>query len=329
MARRQTRRERSNKGSGKYDVLILPEGVEKYKSPKKAGDFAFDMFEWEMTDKHPDVILDGKDSGIDDPAVPGDMTNMLTYHVHRNVGPEGVNVICPKKTFGGKCPICEHQFKLADQFGTWKVDEVKSLFPQERIAHWIIDLNAKEEKPIVLDNAVSTFYENLERAYNKRVKKKGEFYYADVEEGFTIEGSTIEKSLGSGGSYFVFSDISFEERIDEYDESILDEITPLEEFLKVSSYKEIEALFFAEDESDEEDEAEEEEEEEKPARKSRRSARRSEAKEEEDDDDEEEEEKPVRKSRRRKSADDDEPFESGARKRRRRSSEDEDEEMPF
>lgn len=247
MARR--RRERENiGGSDKYKVLDLPEGITLYKPGTEEFDFRIDMLEWVATAKHPDVILDAKNSDIKDKIKPGDIVNTLTFHVHRNIGPEGKTVVCPKRTFGHKCPICEHQVEVAEENGNnWKANAVKALYPSERVAIYLVDLEG-ENTTQVYETGPSVFMEELEKAQARYEKKHGTMDYSSLTDGYTLEGYTSKKPLPSGGNYLQFGGFEFEKRKKQYGDKMYDELEPLENFLIVKSYEELSAILYGNDE---------------------------------------------------------------------------------
>jgi hypothetical protein len=266
-----TRRQRGGGAStSKYDVMEYSNGIEKYKSPKEEGDFSFDILEWACTKDHPDVILDSKDRTIDDKLKPGDMVHSLTFHVHRNIGPDGQTVICPKRTFGEKCPICEAQVEVAEQHdNNWKHPDVKALFPSERVAHFIIDNDSKDREVKVFEAAPSTFIDELEKAYSMRRKKKGDFEFASLTDGYTVEGYTTLKQIGDKIKYLTYGGFSFEKR----EEIEIDDLPPMESFLKTFTYDQLKDIFYGNDV--EEPEPEPETTEEEPVRRRRRAVERT------------------------------------------------------
>lgn len=275
-----------------------------------------------------------------------------TFHVHTNVGANNVKVLCPKRTFNDKCPICEYQAQLKKKKGNHK-EEIKALYPRDRQLFCVIDDSDDEETIQVWDISTHLFGNLL---MEKIDEDKPLAVFADMEEGYTLEVTFKQDSIGTN-KFMTAVEIEFEER-DELDDDLIDEAPNLDELLVALPYEELEELFFEvppdedddedDDDDDDDDDEDDEEEEEKPSR--RRTRRRRKSKDDDEDDDEddedddddddeddEEEEKPKRRSRkgrksrsRRASKDDDDDDDDEdekpkrSRSRRKKSKDDDD-----
>jgi len=163
--------------------------------------------------------------------------------------------------YGKPCPICDERTKL------WKEnpDEAKKLYPKRQRAFVVDDLMEKEEglklfvtpDPEMKPDGFFHYelVETLKDLGSDDVKP-----FDDVEDGSMITFKSKKEKLGSGG-YFIFKNLSFEERKDQYDQDIIDESFQLDKMLHIPTYDEVSASFFGleddqEDEDDEDDEPE-------------------------------------------------------------------------
>lgn len=232
-----------------------------------------------------------------------------SYYVHRNVGSNNDTYVCPNKTFGKPCPICEFAAKRRNN-GAAK-EELRELQPKQRDLFHVIDLNDDPKKVMLWD--VSTFL--FTKALDQQVADEddADFCYADLQDGKTLKIRFEKKNFG-GREFFETNRIDFVDRKKGYKDSILDQTVPLDDIIVCPSYKELEAAFFMDGEGSGLDDDEDEDE-----PKSRRPiSRRA-----EDDDDEEEDAKPARK---RPVEDDEEDEEETPKPSRKKPVKEEDEE---
>ena len=272
------KQKKSGKGRGYID---LPKGIEFLKLPDNARSIKLDFLPYIVTsNNHPEK---DEKNGV---ALPGTPWYRLPIRVHTNVGADNERVIC-RKTFGGKCPVCDYQLKRIKE-GADK-EEFKLLYPQERSLYIVIPIGVKdlEEKPYVWDMSDFLFQETLIEELQED---------PDNEDFFTLDnGKTLElrlkwKEIGKSNFPEVVS-VKFEDR-EPYGEEVMTDCPSLDDCVKVLSFQELEAKFFdlQEEDAGKLEEKEEEPEDEPPARSKRYS--RSEKKEEPEP--EPEAEKPTR-----------------------------------
>ena len=323
-------------------TLNIPDGkdIEFFKVKKKK--YLLDVIPYITTaDKHPD----GCEAG--------ELWPNRRYFVHRNVGSDERSYVCPNKTFGKPCPICEYAAKRQKQ-GADK-DELSALRPKERDLIHVIDVEEDPKKVLLWD--VSSFL--FTKALLSQLADEDDpvvYSYAELDGGYTLKIRFKKETLG-GREFYEAERIDFVERKKPYKESILDQTLPLDDILTCPSYKELEAAFYmdeerTEEEEDEEDtpkpkaksvrkppvvEDEDEDEDEEEAPKPRTSKRRAEPEEDEDEDtplpsedeeDEEDEPKPKKGRGKKKpepEEDEDDDDEPPSRRRKAAPKEDEDE----
>lgn len=336
---------RDSQGFG-LTCLKIPSDVEIFKPSKKVHNL--DIIPYVVTDpKHPDRG-DDEESG----AQVGTLWYSRRYFVHRNVGANRDTYVCPRKTWGQRCPICEYMDARREE-GAEK-EELAELRPKERQLFNVIDLDEDPDKIKLMDSSYHLFGNQL----NKDVLEGDEEYdgFAELEGGYTLK-ARFEKKSFQKNEFWECDRIDFKPRKSDYDEDIVEDTVPLDDILVKVPYKELEKIFImgsnedeeedeeetppkktirrkSRDEEDERDEDEDEEEDRKSSKKTRRVKSRDEEEDEDDDDEEEEKsrrKKPIKKSSKKVEEDEDEDDdeeeeeeEKPSRKRRKSKPEPED-----
>ena len=261
-----------NRGGGSY--LNTPDKISFFK-PKK-GAMELDILPYRVTvDDHPEV---GK----------GELWYQRTIFVHYGIGIEEKAYLCPR-TVKKKCPICEHLAQLkrdpdADE------DLIKQLRPKERELYNVIDLSGDSKDPMLWEISFFNFGETLAEEIREG-EDPAVADFAELKDGKTLKVRFKESTLGTT-KFLQASKIDFEDRDEDYDESVLEDVADLDKMLNVLPYDALEKIFL---ENGTEDEVAE-----KPARKVRKEEPEEKEKEEKEKEEKEkeEEEQPVKKSRR-------------------------------
>ena len=223
--------ERESTGGGGW--LNIESDVEFF-NPKK-GRNIFDILPYEVTvDNHPEVAA-------------GELWYQRTVWVHYGIGAEEKSYVCPLKTIGKKCPICEHRAALmkdpdADD------DMIKELKPREREL-----FNVRHDDEIKL----FTFsYHLFGKQLEEEVREGNDEYagFADLDGGCTLKVRFSEKKLGRN-KFLEASRIDFTQKDDE-SESVLEEVQNLDEVLKILPYDDLEGVYWETQEEKEEDKPE-------------------------------------------------------------------------
>jgi len=292
--------------SSSYGYLNLPKGVRVFSMKKKTRSIFLDILPYEVTDeKH----LDRYDP--EERAVPGTLWYKKPFKVHRGVGADDQTVVC-RGTIKKKCPICEYVAERLKAGAAW--DDMKDSTAKDRNLYIVQPINSDEhEEELYIWDISQYLFQNELNDQLEENEENGVF--PDLEEGKTLEVKFKWKKFGK--NYFSETrDISFEDRDEAYDESILDEVPNLDEVLQIMTYQEMHDLYFEMDEADEDDDApveteDDEQEEKKPTRRKKKPAKKEpEPEEEEEPEDEPEEDiKPTRRRKKpaEKEEDEDEP----------------------
>jgi len=249
--------QKTKQAGSQYGYLNLPQGVGIY-SPEPGGKAWLDILPYEVTDKrHPDR---DDELGI---AIPGELWWKRPFKIHRNIGSENDAVVC-LSSIGKKCPICEYR---ADQIkkGADK-EETDALKTSARNLYVVIPKRSRkyEEKPHIWD--ISQFlFQNL---LTEELEEDDNYdRFPDLEQGFTLRIRFDSQTIGNSKPFAEASRIDFEERKEQYNEDILDDIPDLDEVLNILSYSQLEAKFLEMDNEPEPEDNIEEEESSKETRK--------------------------------------------------------------
>jgi hypothetical protein len=223
-----------------------------------------------------------------------------TYWVHRGVGADENTYVCPKKTSGGKCPICDHRAKLAMDSDSDE-DMMKRLAPKERQLWNVFDNGDPDKGVQVWDVSHHLFGKRLDTEIRGADEDDGFEFFADPEEGFTLRVTFEDKSF-AGYAYVEAASINFKARSTPLKAEVLDAANVLDDLLIVKTFEDLKAIFLqtgddeaADDDDDDDTDDDDEEEDEKPAKKSKPAAKskpvaKKKPPVDDDDDDDDEEE---------------------------------------
>lgn len=284
-------RKKAAESSSGSSSVNLPAGVSFSKLVK--GRMFLDILPYEVTkENHPEKI-----------AV-GDMWYSREYGMHFNVGPDERAVLCPKGTFGKRCPICEEYARLKKDVDADE-DVVSALKPKRRELFNVV--NVEEDRGFsVLDVSFYLFGNSLKTEIQEGDEEIAAFSHPD--DGFTLKLRVVENTQLTN-AFLEVDRIDFEDREDEVSDEELENAVLLDDALECLEYDELSDILHGKATSSkkkkDDDEEEEtpkrrrrkpvaEEEEEAPKRRRRRPAK------------EEEEEEPAPRRRRRKPAKEDE-----------------------
>lgn len=252
---------RRKSAASSYGYLNLPKGLKVYNPKPGSKNNYLDFMPYEVKEeRHPDR------NDERDIATVGSLWYKRPFKTHRNIGVDEDTVIC-LKSFGKKCPICEHKDKLAKDGEDW--ESIKHLNPSNRNLYVVIPIDSRDyEGTLYLWDISQYLFQDL---LDDELDEEDNRSFPDLETGKTLKIRFDASTIGKGKPFAEASRIDFEDR-EAYDEDILNDIPSLETLLNVLSYKELEAKFFDLDEEEEAKESftetkEEEEEVRKPIRR--------------------------------------------------------------
>jgi len=260
---------------GGTPLFDLPDDVEMLAVTK--GENRIDIIPYEVSvSNHPEVSK-------------GETWCERTFYIHRGIGPEENWYVCPYKTMGDPCPICEERARLKKDENADE-ETLKALKPSMRqlfnvlnddgdvvpwaFPHWNFGMLLEEEVRQSNDDTIGSFYE--------------------LQGGKTLVVRFKERTSAKG-SYLEASRIDFEDRKD-IDEDVLKDAFDLDKILVVLSYEELEKSFLGTVASDTDNKDSDKDPDD--SRDSRRSHRASRADKDKDDPDPDKDERDTRRRRR-------------------------------
>jgi hypothetical protein len=184
-------------------------------------------------------------------ADPGTLHYERTFYVHRGIGADQNSYVCPAKTCGERCYICEYRAKLSkDPDADEKL--IKDLFPKQRQLFNVIDTKERDKGVQLLEISYHLFGKVLDREIQNADEDDDYRSFAELEGGKTLKLG-VEEQHAEGNSWLSVVSINFRERKDDYDEDILEEAVCLDDILRIKDYDELKEIFL-QTESDDEDE---------------------------------------------------------------------------
>ena len=232
--------------------------VKMFTAPKK-GSMNIDIIPFQITESENPKLKRTRR-----PLPLGSEIGQLIVYVHKAVGPQFNDVICPNWNFGKPCPICEERARLTakgwENLSKEEKDIARSLKPKERAIYNVIDKTDKDNPNEIKLFEFSTFcfHEPMVKSIKNHQEELDEVMVVDdLEEGWSVKCFANEETLEGGkGTFIKYGDFRFMKR-DPFDESFLENAYPLDKMLVKHSYEDIKSMMFI---ASEEDEMEEEEE---------------------------------------------------------------------
>jgi len=189
----------------------------------------------------------------------GEWSYVVDLWVHYNVGPENMPIVCPKRNFDKRCPICEHMQKTRLEKADW--DAIR---PKRRTVYlvWPHDEEGKLEKiGVHIWDVSHYFFENHIDELAKKPRGGGFviFHHPSKEEGKQIrfivksEGSFTTKD-GQKVESKAFSGHQFLDRDADLPDKIMDQAMKihLDELINMRiNYDDINKIFMGDEEEDE------------------------------------------------------------------------------
>lgn len=197
----------------------------------------------------------------------GNMDYKLEVPIHNL--PEGRRVLCLNWALRKPCPVCEEITNMQERGDEEK--KWKPLTAKWRCFYNVIDKEEPKKGVQIIEMSFYLFEKYLKEEAIKG--KNGIVPFASLDEGRTIVIKGKKKSIGEGKSKTSFvecDDIELEKRKEEYDESVLEKVYPLDKMLIVPTPEEVSEIFYEGEVSMGKKGKKYEEEEEKPKKKVKR-----------------------------------------------------------
>jgi hypothetical protein len=167
-----------------------------------------------------------------------------TFWVHKGIGVDNEMFLCPSKTLGEKCPICEYRASLASKAARDEdtYDLVKTLEPKERQLFNVIDTKMPDKGIQVWDISKHLFGKDLLKEVRNADERDhwDEFYY--LKQGWTLKLGVEERSY-NGRSFPAVDTIHFREREKDYPEETAEDAPCLDDCLIAPEYEDLKKTF--------------------------------------------------------------------------------------
>ena len=223
--------------SGVPEYLKIPSNIKMF-NPVAGKEYELDFLPYIVTDpKHLE-----RDDKIDQ-AIPGNLWYRKPYITHRDIGIDNKRILC-LKTFGKKCPVCEHFAERKDEGADWDT-ELKLIAQKQRSLYAVVVLNSKDYDPdsIYLFDFSDFLFQDLLKE-ELEMDESNEIF-PSLEEGMTL---VVRFRQGKNGKFAEASRINFKKRVAQYDPGIIDEVPKLDECFHIPTYEQINEMFWELDE---------------------------------------------------------------------------------
>lgn len=191
--------------------------------------------------KHPEVVAGRRKVGQWD--------YLLDVWVHRNLGPNKKDMLCPKSTYGKACPACEERQKLYDE---GRDEEAKAFTPSRRAIYnvQLIGRNGPEDAPMIFATSHQCFNKELIEEAGASSKGPVPIPFASIgPDGKVVSFRVSEKALGSS-KFCEAKSFQFLDRDEEISDEVLEQCVSLDEHLIVPTSKQILDAMYGNDEDD-------------------------------------------------------------------------------
>ena len=226
----------ANKDNTQFGSIIdnskIPEGIGFWKC--SFADHSIDYIPFVAGPNMPKLFENDKKKAIKE----GEFIWSVDLWTHGRVGVQEYPYVCPAKTNGEPCPICEH---LQQNRDTYSKEEYGRISATRQTIHliWCHDNSEEEAKGIQLWQIAYYFMEKTLKGIAGQGKGGGTNPYFDPDIGkkvaFTKEGS---------GSKWKFLYHAFVDRDEPIPDKILDQAFSLDSVVKYASYDEIHEAFY-------------------------------------------------------------------------------------
>lgn len=191
--------------------------------------------------KHPEVVAGRRKVGQWD--------YLLDVWVHRSMGPNKKDMLCPKSTYGKACPACEERQKLYDE---GRDEEAKAFTPSRRVIYNIqlIGRNGPEDAPMIFATSHQCFNKELIEEATASSKGPVPIPFASIgPDGKVVSFRVSEKALGSN-KFCEAKSFQFLDRDEEISDEVLEQCVSLDGHLIVPTTKQILDAMYGNDEDD-------------------------------------------------------------------------------
>ena len=181
----------------------------------------------------------------------GDPDFVMILDIHEYVGPNKVSIICPNRTFGKACPICEQAMLYRNE---GRIEEAKKLYSRRKAYYNIVDNNDMDKGVQVFIASYALFHEELMEEIGALNAELGDIVdFTDIRKGRLIQFRATKESFNRN-EYFKYKSFKFLPREEPLNPDLLKHVYSFDEYLILYSYDEIKKIFYEDNDDDHEEE---------------------------------------------------------------------------
>ena len=226
----------AHKDSGQFgsicDLSQAPKGIGFWKC--SSAKHIIDYIPFTAGDNMPKLFEGDPKRGVKE----GEFAWSVDLWIHGFVGAMEYPYVCPAKTNGLPCPICEH---LQENRGQYSKEEYDRMKAKRNTLHliWCHDSAEEENKGVQIWQIQYYFMEQHVKLQAEKSKGGGTIPYFDPDSGKNV----VFMKQGSDGKY-TFLGHKLEDRDGPIPDTILDQSFPLDSIIKYAPYDEIYSSFY-------------------------------------------------------------------------------------
>lgn len=165
-----------------------------------------------------------------------------TFYQHTQIGAERRNYVCPNRTIGERCPICDYVRTLPDDTEEEK-KLIRNLLPKQRQLFIIVDREETDTGPQLWEYSYHNFGKILKTIIDAD-EDENHIHFHSPDEGHSMRVLFEQDKVGEKGRPFWKAiTIEFKKRKEPYSDELIDSLPCLDELLTVHSYDELQAIF--------------------------------------------------------------------------------------
>ena len=183
----------------------------------------------------------------------GDWHYEKTFFIHR-IGANGEAHVCPKRTSGKRCPICEEYDRMRMDANSDE-DLMKSLKPKERQLFYVVDHDEREKGVQIWDMSNYLFGKKLDARIRNSDEDENYDTFFDPDDGMVLKIGLEEKKFQTF-SYYEVETIDFKKRKEPIDPELFENLPSLDDLVKVEKYDKLKSIFLQTDDDDDDEDDE-------------------------------------------------------------------------
>lgn len=238
----QTDTRESNSGTSRQGFMNYSTCSLKFFKLGEPGKYHdLNILPWRVaTRNHPEVVAGNMQVG--------DFDYVLDVWVHRSVGPNQVDCICPKKTLGRACPICDEGNRLWEEC---EKDAARPFFASRKCVYLVQELDERlhaDGDVKVFETSHATFSRDLQDEATNCLRGNGVVNFASPDsDGRVVSFRVGEDKMGNGKKFKKAVGFSFQQRAEEIPDEVLENLPSLDAMMVVKSAEELKSMMYGDD----------------------------------------------------------------------------------